>query len=179
MLANAADSWAHMSSPHFIPGEEELPQLIPQAAHVADDDADIPQLIPRAAPVPPVPLAPPPLALPTFAAALPPRSAAPPSSSLAAPQLPPPRTPASASSATASSFVIAVPPKLWRPKPADHYIPMDYSNDIDESVFLFEQHGRAICHPPRPCRPLFYRLYHPIALGLFLFCWRPISHSLF
>jgi hypothetical protein len=110
-------------------------QLIPRGTPAADDDDDIPQLLPRAAPVPPVPLAPPPLALPTFAAALPP---------------PPPRTPASASSATASSFVIAVPPKLWRPKPADHYIPMDYSNDIDESVFLFEQHGRAICHPPTP-----------------------------
>ena len=27
---------------------------------------------------------------------------------------------------------------------------MDYSNDIDESVFEFEQFGKAICHPPEP-----------------------------
>ncbi len=27
---------------------------------------------------------------------------------------------------------------------------MDYSNDIDDSIFEFEQFGRAICHPPEP-----------------------------
>ena len=27
---------------------------------------------------------------------------------------------------------------------------MDYSNDIDESVFLFERYGKAICHPSAP-----------------------------
>jgi hypothetical protein len=48
------------------------------------------------------------------------------------------------------TFVIDVPPKLWRPKPVDRYIPMDYSNDIDDSVFEFEQFGQAICHPPEP-----------------------------
>jgi hypothetical protein len=48
------------------------------------------------------------------------------------------------------AFVIEVPPKIWRPKPIDRYIPMDYSNDIDDSVFEFQQFGNAICHPPEP-----------------------------
>jgi hypothetical protein len=48
------------------------------------------------------------------------------------------------------NFVIAVPPKTWRPKPVDRYIPLDHSNDIDEQVFEFEQHGKAFCHPPEP-----------------------------
>jgi hypothetical protein len=48
------------------------------------------------------------------------------------------------------AFVIEVPPKIWRPKPIDRYIPMDYSNDIDNSVFEFQQFGNAICHPPEP-----------------------------
>ena len=51
---------------------------------------------------------------------------------------------------TTQILVIEVPPKIWRPKPIDRYIPMDYSNDIDESVFEFEQFGRTICHPPEP-----------------------------
>jgi hypothetical protein len=49
-----------------------------------------------------------------------------------------------------SAFVIEVPPKIWRPKPVDRYISMDYSNDIDDSVFEFKQFGQAICHPPEP-----------------------------
>jgi hypothetical protein len=57
--------------------------------------------------------------------------------------LPPP-------SPTTRTFTIDVPPKIWRPKPVDRYIPVDYSNDIDESVFEFEQYGKAICHPPEP-----------------------------
>jgi hypothetical protein len=47
-------------------------------------------------------------------------------------------------------FVIDVPPKLWRPKPIDRYVPMDYSDDIDESIFLFERYGKAICRPTKP-----------------------------
>lgn len=47
------------------------------------------------------------------------------------------------------AFVIEVPPKIWRPKPIDRYIPMDYSNDINDSVFEFQQFGNAICHLPR------------------------------
>ena len=48
------------------------------------------------------------------------------------------------------TFVIDVPPKIWRPKPVDRYLPLDYANDIDDSVFEFEQYGKAICHPPEP-----------------------------
>jgi hypothetical protein len=48
------------------------------------------------------------------------------------------------------TFVIEAPPKIWRPKPIDRYIPMDYSNDIDDSVFEFQQFGNAISHPPEP-----------------------------
>jgi hypothetical protein len=47
-------------------------------------------------------------------------------------------------------FVIDVPPKIWRPKPVDRYIPIDYSDDLDESVFLFERYGRALSCPPVP-----------------------------
>jgi hypothetical protein len=43
-----------------------------------------------------------------------------------------------------------VPPNIWRPKPVDHHIPLDYSNDINNNVFEFEQHGKAFCHQPEP-----------------------------
>ena len=43
-----------------------------------------------------------------------------------------------------------MPPKLWRPKPVDRCIPVDHANDIDDSVFEFEQCGKAICHLPAP-----------------------------
>ena len=61
-----------------------------------------------------------------------------------------PREPSTSTDPLASTFVIEVPPKIWRPKPLDKYVPIDYSNDIDESVFEFEQFGKAICHPPEP-----------------------------
>jgi hypothetical protein len=51
---------------------------------------------------------------------------------------------------SAHAFVVDVPPKLWRPKPADRYVPMDYSNDIDESVFLLARYDKAICHLSTP-----------------------------
>jgi hypothetical protein len=41
-------------------------------------------------------------------------------------------------------FVIEVPPKVWRPKPTDKYLPMDYSDDIDDGVFIFEQYGKSM-----------------------------------
>jgi hypothetical protein len=34
------------------------------------------------------------------------------------------------------------------PKPADCYVSLDYSNDLDELVFLFEQYGKAVGHVP-------------------------------
>ena len=139
MLAASAASWAHMASPHFSSGDEELPQLIPRPTQVADAAAatTLPFVDTNRT-----------LAAPMRAAAPLFCAAAPHPSTLAASQLPYLDDPTTV--CTASSFVIAVPPKLWRPKPADQCIPMDYSDDIDESVFLFEQHGRAICHPPTP-----------------------------
>jgi hypothetical protein len=75
----------------------------------------------------------------------------------AADDLPPPLLPRAPASATTDSaapatrnFVIDVPPKIWRPKPIDQYIPLDYSNDIDDNVFEFEQYGKAFCHPAEP-----------------------------
>jgi hypothetical protein len=41
----------------------------------------------------------------------------------------------------AKIFVIEVPPKLWRAKPDDRYILLDYSDDLDDTVFLFEKYG--------------------------------------
>jgi hypothetical protein len=38
----------------------------------------------------------------------------------------------------------------WRPKPVDRYVPLNCSNSIDNSVFEFEQHGKAFCHQPEP-----------------------------
>jgi hypothetical protein len=58
--------------------------------------------------------------------------------------------PASSTSSTSSpaSFVIEVPPKLWHPKPLNRYVPLDYSNDMDDGVFLFEKFGKAIIQTP-------------------------------
>ena len=50
----------------------------------------------------------------------------------------------------ASLLVIEVPPKIWHQKPDDRYIPLDYSNDIDDGVFLFERYGRTIHRPVVP-----------------------------
>ena len=52
-----------------------------------------------------------------------------------------PQGPSPVSTVPDCTFVIEVPPKIWRPKPIDMSIPMDYSNDINESVFEFEQFG--------------------------------------
>jgi hypothetical protein len=58
--------------------------------------------------------------------------------------------PASTLPLVAKQFVIDVPPKVWRPKPVDCYVPVDYSDDIDGDVFLFEQYGKAACQPTTP-----------------------------
>jgi hypothetical protein len=44
----------------------------------------------------------------------------------------------------ANLFVIEVPAKLWRPKPTDKYLPMDYADDVDDNVFVFEQYGKSM-----------------------------------
>ena len=46
--------------------------------------------------------------------------------------------------------MIEVPPKIWRPKVVNKYIPPDYANDIDECVFDFPQFGNTVYRPPSP-----------------------------
>ena len=41
-------------------------------------------------------------------------------------------------------LVINVLPKIWRPKAKNNYIPTATSNDIDDSIFLFEKLGHCV-----------------------------------
>ena len=43
--------------------------------------------------------------------------------------------------------MIQLPPKIWRPNPENKYIPVNYSNDIDEGVFNFSHHGKTVYCP--------------------------------
>ena len=43
--------------------------------------------------------------------------------------------------------MIDVPPKIWRPKPENKYVPLDYSTDIDEGAFNFSHHGNTVFRP--------------------------------
>ena len=43
--------------------------------------------------------------------------------------------------------MIDLPPKTWRLKAHNRYIPIDYGNDIDDGVFEYSHHGRAIFRP--------------------------------
>ena len=44
--------------------------------------------------------------------------------------------------------IITVPAKIWRPKPKDRFLPIDYATEYDDTVFIFEKFGRAISKPP-------------------------------
>ena len=44
--------------------------------------------------------------------------------------------------------VITVPPKIWRPKPMDRFIPLPPSPDIDDDLYLSPVYGLTICHHP-------------------------------
>ena len=48
-----------------------------------------------------------------------------------------------------SLVVIQVPPKFWRPKMQNRYIPPDYVNGIDKEVFYFQQYGKAVYRPKK------------------------------
>ena len=48
-----------------------------------------------------------------------------------------------------SLVVIEVPPKVWRPKVQNKYIPLDYTNDEDEGVIYFKQYGKAEYRPKK------------------------------
>jgi len=43
--------------------------------------------------------------------------------------------------------MIEVPPKIWRPKPQNKYIPLDYGDDIHDGHFDFEFKGKAVWRP--------------------------------
>ena len=47
----------------------------------------------------------------------------------------------------ANVMMIQLPPKIWRPKPENKYIPIDYSDDVDEGVFDFSHHGKVVYRP--------------------------------
>ena len=40
-----------------------------------------------------------------------------------------------------------MPPKIWRPKPQNRYIPLDYGDDVDEGVFDFAHFGKTVFRP--------------------------------
>jgi hypothetical protein len=46
------------------------------------------------------------------------------------------------------SLMIDVPSKIWRPKPANRYVPLDYGDDIDDDLLIFTQYGNSICRVP-------------------------------
>ena len=48
----------------------------------------------------------------------------------------------------AHTYSITVPAKIWRPKPKDRYVQLDYGNEIDADLFLFPTFGQAIKHKP-------------------------------
>jgi hypothetical protein len=41
---------------------------------------------------------------------------------------------------------ISVPPKVWRPKPVSRYIPLNYSDEFSEDLFVFPRYGKSIKH---------------------------------
>ena len=43
--------------------------------------------------------------------------------------------------------MIETPPKIWRPKVVNKYIPLQYSNDIDDGVFECPEYGNTVYRP--------------------------------
>ena len=46
-----------------------------------------------------------------------------------------------------SIHFIEVPPKLWRPKQVNKYVPLEYADDIEEGVFDFVHYGKTVFRP--------------------------------
>jgi hypothetical protein len=47
------------------------------------------------------------------------------------------------------SHLIDVPSKIWRPKRANKYVPLDsYSNNFDDDLLIFTQYGKSVCRIP-------------------------------
>ena len=44
--------------------------------------------------------------------------------------------------------MITVPAKVWRPKPKDRLLAIDYTTEYNSSVFIFEKYGQAITTLP-------------------------------
>ena len=45
---------------------------------------------------------------------------------------------------TTSASHISIPPKVWRPKPISCYVPLDYSNEFSDDLFVFPRYGKSI-----------------------------------
>ena len=44
-------------------------------------------------------------------------------------------------------MMIQLPPKIWKAKPGNRYVPVDYNNDTDEGLFDFLHHGNTVYCP--------------------------------
>jgi hypothetical protein len=47
--------------------------------------------------------------------------------------------------ALSQSLMINVPSKIWHPKPANRYVPLDHGDDIEVNLLVFTQHGDSVC----------------------------------
>ena len=43
--------------------------------------------------------------------------------------------------------MITLPPKIWRPKPLNKYIPIDYAYDVDDGIFDYSFYGKTVFRP--------------------------------
>jgi hypothetical protein len=46
------------------------------------------------------------------------------------------------------SLMIDVPSKIWRPKPENRYVPLDYGDNIDDDLLVFTQYGKSVRRTP-------------------------------
>ena len=45
--------------------------------------------------------------------------------------------------------MINIPPKIYRPKPENKYIPLDYGTEIDDGVFDYAHYGKTVFRPSK------------------------------
>ena len=47
-------------------------------------------------------------------------------------------------------FTITLSPKIWRPRPPNRYIPIDYADDVDDGIFDYSHYGNTVfCSKPQ------------------------------
>ena len=46
-----------------------------------------------------------------------------------------------------SILLINIPPKVWRPKQENRYIPVDNLDNIEDGLFDYRQYGKAVFRP--------------------------------